>query len=64
MLLDKYVLTKAFENLLSYHNPSTPSQPAPASFVKRVTNTMTRIDPLLKTLQVRPSPPEAWCRPT
>ncbi|KAI0436430.1 Vps53-like protein [Xylaria telfairii] len=58
MLLDKYVLTKAFENLLSYHNPSTPSQPAPASFVKRVTNTMTRIDPLLKTLQVRPSPPE------
>ncbi|KAI0450543.1 Vps53-like protein [Xylaria acuta] len=58
MLLDKYVLTKAFENLLSYHNPSTPSQPAPASFVKRVNNTMTRIDPLLKTLQVRPSPPE------
>ncbi|KAI1749797.1 Vps53-like protein [Xylaria castorea] len=58
MLLDKYVLTKAFENLLSYHNPSTPSQPPPASFVKRVNNTMTRIDPLLKTLQVRPSPPE------
>ncbi|KAI1736041.1 Vps53-like protein [Xylaria scruposa] len=58
MLLDKYVLTKAFENLLSYHNPSTPSQPPPTSFVKRVNNTMTRIDPLLKTLQVRPSPPE------
>ncbi|KAI1424898.1 Vps53-like protein [Xylaria sp. FL1777] len=61
MLLDKYVLTKAFENLLSYHNPSsssTPSQPPPASFVKRVNSTMTRIDPLLKTLQVRPSPPE------
>ncbi|KAI0536814.1 Vps53-like protein [Xylaria digitata] len=59
MLLDKYVLTKAFENLLSYHNSSssTPSQPS-ASFVKRVNNTMTRIDPLLKTLQVRPSPPE------
>ncbi|KAI0427522.1 Vps53-like protein [Xylaria sp. FL1042] len=61
MLLDKYVLTKAFENLLSYHNPSsssTTSQAPPASFVKRVNNTMTRIDPLLKTLQVRPSPPE------
>ncbi|KAI3319264.1 Vps53-like protein [Xylariaceae sp. AK1471] len=59
MLLDKYVLTKAFENILSHHNPSssTPSQP-PASFVKRVNSTMTRIDPLLKTLQVRPSPPE------
>ncbi|KAI0505645.1 Vps53-like protein [Xylaria bambusicola] len=60
MLLDKYVLTKAFENLLSYHNASSSStsQNPPASFVKRVNNTMTRIDPLLKTLQVRPSPPE------
>ncbi|KAI8623217.1 Vps53-like protein [Xylariaceae sp. FL1651] len=60
MLLDKYVLTKAFENLLSYHNPSSSStsQAPPASFVKRVNSTMTRIDPLLKTLQVRPSPPE------
>jgi len=62
MLLDKYVLTKAFENLLSYHNPSqtTPVTPyvPPASFVKRVNTSMTRIDPLLKTLQVRPSPPE------
>ena len=75
MLLDKYVLTKAFENLLSYHTPSatttttttttmttataatTPHQP-PAGFVKRVNQSMTRIDPLLKTLQVRPSPPE------
>jgi vacuolar protein sorting-associated protein 53 len=58
MLLDKYVLTKAFENLLSFHNSSsTPHVPA-AGFVKRVNNTMTRIDPLLKTLQVRPSPPE------
>ncbi|KAK5637221.1 hypothetical protein RRF57_012933 [Xylaria bambusicola] len=60
MLLDKYVLTKAFENLLSYHisSSSSTSQNPPASFVKRVNNTMTRIDPLLKTLQVRPSPPE------
>ncbi|CAJ2499674.1 Uu.00g025270.m01.CDS01 [Anthostomella pinea] len=58
MLLDKYVLTKAFENLLSYHNPSTTPHAPPASFVKRVNATMTRLDPLLKTLQVRPSPPE------
>lgn len=65
MLLDKYVMTKAFENLLSYHNkPSmTPQlqqqpQPPPAGYVRRVTQTMNRIDPLLKTLQVRPSPPE------
>ncbi|KAH8655181.1 Vps53-like protein [Xylariales sp. PMI_506] len=59
MLLDKYVLTKALENLLSYHNPSAsnPHVP-PAGFVKRVNTAMTRIDPLLKTLQVRPSPPE------
>ncbi|KAI0388413.1 Vps53-like protein [Xylariaceae sp. FL0594] len=60
MLLDKYVLTKAFEGLLSHHNPSSSgtTQPPSASFVKRVNSTMTRIDPLLKTLQVRPSPPE------
>ncbi|KAK1755257.1 Vps53-like protein [Echria macrotheca] len=66
MLLDKYVLTKSFENLLSFHGsapPSTPSAPSaphnpPTGFVKRVNQSMTRIDPLLKTLQVRPSPPE------
>jgi hypothetical protein len=59
MLLDKYVLTKAFENLLSYHaSTSTAQSTPPASFVKRVNQSMTRIDPLLKTLQVRPSPPE------
>ncbi|KAI0014971.1 Vps53-like protein [Xylariomycetidae sp. FL0641] len=60
MLLDKYVLTQSFENLLSHHNPSSSSTPSapPASFVKRVNATMTRVDPLLKTLQVRPSPPE------
>lgn len=82
MLLDKYVLTKALENLLSYHTkppsapavavagagaastssvqPSTPQQlpPPPPGFVKRVNQAMTRMDPLLKTLQVRPSPAE------
>ncbi|KAK1777302.1 Vps53-like protein [Copromyces sp. CBS 386.78] len=70
MLLDKYILTKAFENLLSFHNtnhppPGAPSDPnapppppPPASYIKRVNQSMTKIDPLLKTLQVRPSPPE------
>lgn len=57
MLLDKYVLTKSFENLMSFHNKSGQHVP-PASFVKRVNASMTRVDPLLKTLQVRPSPPE------
>lgn len=62
MLLDKYVLTKALESLLSHHNAPGASQQQPhappSSFVKRVNATMTRFDPLLKTLQVRPSPPE------
>jgi vacuolar protein sorting-associated protein 53 len=59
MLLDKYVLTKAFETLLSYHNrSSSTTHVPPAGFVKRVGQSMNRIDPLLKTLQVRPSPPE------
>lgn len=57
MLLDKYTLAKDFEKLVIYHNPSGSSNP-PASYVKRVNQIMTRIDPLLKTLQVRPSPPE------
>ena len=31
----------------------------PASYLKRVTSCFSKIEPLLKTLQVRPSPPEA-----
>lgn len=66
MLLDKYVLTKHFTTLIvlsnNHERTSTDSatlpQP-PLGFVKRVNATMTRIDPLLKTLQVPPSPPEA-----
>ncbi|KAK5992796.1 Thioredoxin reductase [Cladobotryum mycophilum] len=58
MLVDKYALTKSFGSLLSYHNPS-PTQQAPSSaFVKRVEQCMNKMDPLLKTLQVRQSPPE------
>ena len=50
MLLDSYVLKKSFEELLN---------PPPPSYLKRINTTMSRLDPLLKTLQVRPSPPEA-----
>ncbi|KHN96758.1 GARP complex subunit Vps53 [Metarhizium album ARSEF 1941] len=61
MLVDKYALTKSFGSLLSHHNPlssSTTQQAPPSSFVRRVEHSMNRMDPLLKTLQVRPSPPE------
>ncbi|KAJ3498433.1 hypothetical protein NLG97_g1137 [Lecanicillium saksenae] len=58
MLVDKYALTKSFGTLILYHNPSPTPQPPPAGFVRRVEQSMGRIDPLLKTLQIRPSPPE------
>ena len=57
MLLDIYVLKKGFEDLLS--SGSQPKTAAPSSYTKRVSQAMSRVDPILKTLQVRPSPPEA-----
>src|ERR1700712_3492397 len=58
MLLDKYVLTKGLTTLLS-HSPSlSTSTTAQTGFTKRVNQSMARLGPLLKTLQVRPSPPE------
>lgn len=54
MLVDKYALTKSFGGLLSLHG----SQPGLASFARRVEQSMSRMDPLLKTLQVRAAPPE------
>ncbi len=51
MLLD----THEIRNTMSHILPGTP----PALFLKRVTAAFGRIEPLLKTLQVRPSPPEA-----
>ena len=51
MLLD----THEIRNTLSRILPGTP----PPLFLKRVTAAFTKIEPLLKTLQVRPSPPEA-----
>ena len=58
MLLDKYVLTKGLTTLLSYFHGASSSTTSQANFVKRVNQIMTRPDPLLKTLQVRPYPPE------
>ena len=57
MLLDIYVLKKGFEDLLTSNSPS--KTVAPPSYIKRVSQAMSRVDPILKTLQVRPSPPEA-----
>ena len=51
MLLD----THAIRTTLTHILPNDP----PPSFLKRVSATFSRIEPLLKTLQVRPSPPEA-----
>ena len=51
MLLD----THEIRNTLSQILPGDP----PPLFLKRVTTTFAKIEPLLKTLQVRPSPPEA-----
>ncbi|PHH83453.1 hypothetical protein CDD82_769 [Ophiocordyceps australis] len=59
MLVDKYAVSKSFCNLLSLHTgQSTKSQASQSSFVRRVEQSMNRMDPLLKTLQVRASPPE------
>ncbi|KAI1617846.1 Vps53-like protein [Exophiala viscosa] len=51
MLLD----THEIRNTLSHILPGTP----PALFLKRVNAAFNKVEPLLKTLQVRPSPPEA-----
>lgn len=73
MLLDSYVLKKGFTELpilndeagtapparYATHTPDAQQLLTAFSFVKRVNQAMSRIDPLLKTLQVRPSPPEA-----
>ncbi|KAI4183933.1 MAG: hypothetical protein L6R41_005084 [Letrouitia leprolyta] len=57
MLLDSYVLKKGLEELLTVNAP--PNTAPPAGYIKRVNQSMSRLDPILKTLQVRPSPPEA-----
>jgi len=57
MLLDTYTLKEGFETLLTTNAPAKTS--APPGYTKRVAQSMARIDPILKTIQVRPSPPEA-----
>ena len=57
MLLDSYVLKKGFEELITLTSSSGTAPPP--GYLKRVSASMSRLDPLLKTLQVRPSPPEA-----
>lgn len=74
MLLDSYVLKKGFTELPVLNEEPGTAPPAlyvasftffrarantHCSFVKRANQSMSKIDPLLKTLQVRPSPPEA-----
>jgi hypothetical protein len=58
MLLDKYVLTKGLTGLLAHSPSASSSTTAQTGYTKRVNHSMARLDPLLKTLQVRPSPPE------
>jgi hypothetical protein len=59
MLLDKYVVTKGLISLLAQSPSAASSTTAQTAYTKRVNQSMGRLDPLLKTLQVRTSPPEA-----
>lgn len=56
MLLDTYVLKDGLQKLPVINAKS--GSEVPGAFVKRVSQKMGKLDPLLKTLQVRPSPPE------
>lgn len=52
MLLDTHAIRTTLTQIL-------PTDPPPPMFLKRVATAFGKIEPLLKTLQVRPSPPEA-----
>ncbi|KAK4629418.1 Vacuolar protein sorting-associated protein 53 [Fulvia fulva] len=56
MLLDSYVLKKGLSELATLN--AEPGTPLNATFVKRVNQSTAKLDPVLKTLQVRSSPPE------
>ncbi|KAH8154341.1 uncharacterized protein LAJ45_02109 [Morchella importuna] len=56
MLLDAYVLKKGFEELLTLRAEAGTTPPV--SYVKFVNRTLTKVDTLLKTLQVQSSPAE------
>ncbi|KAF4548329.1 Vps53-like protein [Elsinoe fawcettii] len=70
MLLDSYALKSGLLSLNSLGQPAStnsatspttaaPPPPRNPNLPKRVTTALSRLDPLLKTLQVTPSPPEA-----
>ena len=56
MLLDSYVLKKGLSGLATLN--SEPGTPLNQAFVKRVNQSTSKLDPILKTLQVRSSPSE------
>ncbi|KAI9776125.1 MAG: Vacuolar protein sorting-associated protein 53 [Candelina submexicana] len=56
MLLDTYMLKLGFEELLTLN--AEPGTTVPASYIKRVNQSMTKHSPLLKTLQVCSTPAE------
>jgi hypothetical protein len=56
MLLDSYVLKKGLGELATIN--SEPGTPLNQAFIKRVNQSMSKLDPILKTLQVRSSPSE------
>jgi hypothetical protein len=59
MLLDSYALKKALTDLPNVNSEQKPPPPANPAYAKRVQQTTAKIDPLLKTLQVRATPAEA-----
>ena len=58
MLLDKYVLTESLIHLLELSPTAATHAHSVSGFQNRARQSLARLDPLLKTLQVRPSPPE------
>ncbi|GIZ43440.1 hypothetical protein CKM354_000666800 [Cercospora kikuchii] len=56
MLLDTYVLKKGLSELATLNEED--GTPLNQAFVKRVNQSTGKLDPILKTLQVRASPPE------
>jgi len=56
MLLDFYVIKKGLMDLPTLN--AEPGTPANQAYIKRVNQSTAKLDPILKTLQVRSSPPE------
>jgi hypothetical protein len=58
LLLDKYVMTTSLSTLVDMSPAASSHAHSVAAFKKRVPASLGKLDPLLKTLQVRPAPPE------